>query len=109
MSSFVGHTGNQGGELYLPNSTGYVYASSGIVEEEQVDIVEEFPCEGDTTDGILSLDVTDDFTFDLGSLAGKGLLLKIIGTDSIIGYGVISPANGVPPADVVIKDILAIC
>ena len=48
-------------------------------------------------------------TADFGGLAGKGLLLKIAGTHSVIGYSVISPETGVPQADVVIRDVIAVC
>ena len=48
-------------------------------------------------------------TDDLGGMVGRGLLLKIAGTDNILGFSVITNDNGVPKADVVTKDVIAVC
>ena len=122
MSSFVGHLSKrEGSTTFLPTSTGYsetvadsMTGTSGTdtysdTIKYSVDIVEKFPCEGNTSSGMLSLNTTDLMTTDLGGLAGRGILLKIAGTHSIIGYSVIAPDNGVPKADVVIKDVIAVC
>ena len=109
MSSFVGHIGNREGIIFEADSTGYEDSGLTGSDPNYVDIVEEFPCEGNTTTGTLTLNATDEMTTDLGGLAGKGLLLKLAGTDLIIGYSVITPDNGVPKADVIIKDVIAVC
>ena len=113
MSSFVGHPGNREDILFPFEdgaSTGYADPLLASIDPiEYTDIVEHFPCEGNTTSGSLTLNETDAMTTDLGGLAGRGLLLKIADTDRIIGFSVISPANGVPKADVVIKDVHAVC
>ena len=111
MSSFVGLIGNREGIIFEADSTGYVDSSltGSTTDPLYIDIVEEFPCEGNTENGTLSLNATADMTTDLGGLAGKGLLLKLVETELIIGYSVITPDNGVPKADVIIKDVIAVC
>ena len=72
------------------------------------DIVGEFDCAG-ASNGSLPLNETNFMTTNLEGLSGKGLLLKLSGTDNIIGFSVIRHDNGAPKADVVVQDVSAVC
>ena len=74
------------------------------------DIVEEFDCAG-ASSGSLPLKENRFMTTNFTGIAGKGLLLKLSGTDNIIGFSVIRYDNGAPKADedVVVKDVNAVC
>ena len=116
MSSFVGHPRNIPSGTFNASSTGYVTidqqnTSAAVVSEggiEFIDIVDEFPCQG-AANGSLPLNKTAFLSTNLGEYAGRGLLLKLSGTDDIIGFSVIKYDDGLPKANVVVEDVTAVC
>ena len=117
MSSFVGHPDNMEGAFFQPDSTGYITIADTPLDMDIAtapdkilftDIVEEFDCSG-ASNGSLPLNETNFMTTNLQGLAGRGLLLKLSGTDNIIGFSVIRYDNGAPKADVVVQDVNAVC
>ena len=73
------------------------------------DIVQGFPCSGSIKKGSLELNMTDYLSTDLQIYVGRGILLKLNGTDQILGYGVIHLEEGELEAEWITKDITAVC
>ena len=53
--------------------------------------------------------MTASLSTNLGEYAGKGLLLKLSGTDDVIGFSVMKYDDGLPKANVVVEDVTAVC
>ena len=98
MSSSMNKT-NTGSQRIL--SSGYF--------DSKIDIAEEFLCLGYKNETAVILNTTAELTDDLDSLIGKGVVLRLAGTDHILAFSPFKIVKGVPSMSITLTDAIAVC